>query len=79
MPTYVYVLLLLTIDLYSHINYHQDLQCIAMKHFITNAYKTHTFANIVRNLMTSRSRLSLEMFLINVESDFLKKNLPKIY
>jgi hypothetical protein len=50
-----------------------------MKHFITNTYKIHTFVNIVRNLITSRSRLSLEMFLINVESDFLKKNLPKIY
>ena len=44
-----------------------------MKHFITNAYKTHKFANIVRSLITSRSRLSLEMFLRNVENDFLNK------
>jgi hypothetical protein len=49
------------------------MQCIAIKHFITNAHKTHTFANIVRNLITSRSRRSLEMFLINVDNDFLKK------
>jgi len=45
-----------------------------MKHFFTNAYKAHTFSNIVRNLITSRSRLTLEMFLINVERDFLKKS-----
>jgi hypothetical protein len=47
------------------------MQPIVMERFITNAYKTHKFANIVRKLITSRSRLSLEVFLV--------KGLPQIY
>jgi len=79
MPTHVYILLLLTIDLYSHVTIIKTMQCIAMKHFITNVHMTHTFANVVQKLITSRSRLSIDVFLINVKKWPPKKGLPKIY